>query len=93
MEAKNPLDRETTNEEGRAALERNYKTTEGEHLVGKSFNPGGSPDVDNIKRMAAELIDYIRFAGKDPRCTQIAITEIEAAAMWGVKSVTKQPRE
>ena len=74
-------------------MEEDYETTEGEHLVGKSFNPGGSPAVTAIKTMAAELIDFIRESGKDPRCTQIAITEIESAAMWGVKSVTKQPRK
>lgn len=69
-----------------------YETTHGEHLVGKSFNPGGSEHVTTLKRMAAEMIDYVRKHGKDGRCTAIATTDIESAAMWAVKSVTKGPR-
>ena len=69
-----------------------FKTTEGEHLVGISFNPGGHEQVNTIKRIVADLIDYVRENGKDPRCTQICVTELEAAAMWGVKSVTKPLR-
>lgn len=70
----------------------NFKTTEGEHLVGISFNPGGNPEVNYIKERSAELIDYIRKNGKDGRCSALAITHVETAAMWGVKSVTKPPR-
>lgn len=89
MEAKNPQ-----NEHMEIADHKPpYETTEGEHLVGKSFNPGGMAEVDHIKGLAAELIDYVRLHGKDPRCTQICITATEDAAMWGVKSVTKEPRK
>lgn len=67
--------------------------TEGEYRVGVSFNPGGNPEVDIIKSMAASLIDFILEADGDKRCAAIACTEIESAAMWGVKSVTKPLRE
>ena len=70
-----------------------YETTEGEHLVGISFNPGGHEQVNHIKRTVADLIDYVRRNGKDGRCTSICITNLEDAAMWGVKSVTKEPRK
>lgn len=93
MEAKNPQHERMDLPEGGLGNSRpDYKTTEGEHLVGISFNPGGMAEVNDIKRVVADLIDYVRANGKDPRCTQICITELEAAAMWGVKSVTKRPR-
>ncbi len=66
--------------------------TEGEYRVGISFNPGKMPDVDYIKEAAADLIDYVMANGNDDRCTAIACTEIESAAMWAVKSVTKPDR-
>lgn len=68
------------------------QTSVGEHYVGIAFNPGGHGPVDHIKRIAAELIDYVLHEGRDPRCTAIAVTNIEQAAMWAVKSVTKQER-
>jgi hypothetical protein len=69
-----------------------FKTTEGEHLVGISFNPGGHEQVNHIKRTVADLIDYVKENGKDDRCTSICVTNLEDAAMWGVKSVTKPKR-
>lgn len=33
--------------------------TKGEYRVGVSFNPSANTKVDQIKRMAADLIDYI----------------------------------
>ncbi len=66
--------------------------TEGQHRVGVSFNPGKSPDVDHIKAEAASLIDFVLEYGKDERCTSIAVEQIESAAMWAVKSVTKPER-
>ena len=66
--------------------------TKGEYRVGVSFNPGGLPEVDIIKSMAATLIDFILEADGDDRCKAIACTEIESAAMWAVKSITKPPR-
>jgi len=76
----------TENTDGRAL-------TEGEHLVGVSFNPGRHKQVDEIKKVVAHLIDYVRAHGKDGRCTSICVHQLEDAAMWGVKSVTKPPRK
>lgn len=72
--------------------------TEGQYRVGLSFNPSGNPAVDSIKRKAADLIDEIRVATEDSnipearRCAAIAMTEIESAAHWAVKAITKPPR-
>lgn len=69
--------------------------TIGEYRVGISFNPGGNPDVDKIKRAAAALIDMvdqIQAAGDEVvRLKVLAMTHIEDAAMWAVKAVTKPP--
>jgi hypothetical protein len=72
--------------------------TEGEHRVGISFNPSGNPLVDDIKRRAADLIDLLEPISSNrnhpgARCASIAMTEIESAAMWGVKAVTKKEKE
>lgn len=67
--------------------------TEGEYLVGSSFNPGGNLSVQLIKEKAADLIDCIRANGVDARTAAIAITNIEQGAMWGVKSATKPAKE
>ena len=78
--------------------------TLGEYLVGISFNPGGNRQVNEIKRRAADLIDYLDSCRSPPelgeqqygeklRLIDLAITHIEDAAMWGVKAVTKGPRD
>ncbi|OBQ59592.1 hypothetical protein EFV37_22060 [Mesorhizobium loti] len=71
--------------------------TEGGYRVGVSFNPRGNAAVDLIKGKAAELIDILQPISENrahpgARCASIAMTEIESAAMWAVKAVTKQPR-
>ena len=66
--------------------------TEGEYRVGITFNPGGSEQVNEIKQIAAELIDLIAACGKDDRCTALAMTAFEDGAMWAVKSITKKPK-
>ena len=71
--------------------------TEGEYRVGLTFNPSGSAAVNDIKRRAADLIDLLSPIASErshpgARCASIAMTEIESAAMWAVKAVTKQPR-
>lgn len=71
--------------------------TEGGYRVGVIFNPSKLPEVDFIKEKAAELIDFLAPIAADrdhpgARCASIAMTEIESAAMWAVKAVTKQPR-
>ena len=75
--------------------------THGEYLVGISFNPGGNPDVNDVKRKAADLIDAIKALRNDEeaastrqsaeaaRCKSIAITHVETAAMFAVKAATK----
>ena len=67
--------------------------TEGQYRAGSTFNPGGNPHVDFIKQRATELIDYVAKHGRDGRCTALAQTDFEQAAMWAVKSVTKPERE
>lgn len=71
--------------------------TEGEYRVGKTFNPSANPAVDAIKAKAADLIDMLAPIAADrdhpgARCASVAMTEIESAAMWAVKAVTKQAR-
>lgn len=72
--------------------------TFGEYRVGISFNPGGHPKVNEIKQKAAELIDLLEAEkatmknGEAVRCIALAQTEIESAAMWAVKAVTKPDR-
>jgi len=73
--------------------------TVGEYKVGITFNPGGNEHVNEIKRRAADLIDYINnFASgsSNPevkRLGALAMTEFEDGAMWAVKAVTKGPME
>lgn len=71
--------------------------TEGEYRVGLNFNPSNNSAVDDIKRRAADLIDVLTLIAADrnhpgARCAANAMEEIESAAMWAVKAVTKQPR-
>ena len=79
--------------------------TKGEYRVGVNFNPSNDDMVSQIKRKAADLIDLIQMvptpepASLDPRFAEIkrlkalAQTEIESAAMWAVKAVTKPPSQ
>lgn len=68
--------------------------TFGEKACGVSFNPGGNPHVDTIKRKFADVVDYIdavRNGSDNPevkRMASIAITEAQTAQMWAVKAVT-----
>jgi hypothetical protein len=74
--------------------------TLGEYRVGVDFNPSGSVAVMDVKAAAAAIIDKLHdmktaAATNDPerlRLFDIAINAFEAAAMWGVKAVTKRPR-
>lgn len=74
------------------------KQTYGEYLVGLSFNPSGSPEVEMVKQTTADMIDelYELSQARDQpgaREASIAITNFEQAAMWAVKAFTKQPRD
>lgn len=71
--------------------------TEGQYRVGVSFNPSQSAEVDDIKRRVAELIDTLNGIASNrehpgARCAAIAMTELESAAMWAVKAITKPAR-
>jgi hypothetical protein len=72
--------------------------TLGEYRVGITFNPGGNPTVDTIKRMAADFIDFVQSMPKPEdvktgaefgRLCALASTHMEDAAMWAVKAATK----
>lgn len=71
--------------------------TTGEYRVGVSFNPSQNAQVDAIKAQAAYMIDMLApiAANRDhpeaARCAALAMTDIENAAMWGVKAITKPP--
>lgn len=68
--------------------------TYGEKAVGLTFNPGGSEDVNLVKRQYADVIDKLhglREAADNPeakRLFSIAITEAQTAQMWAVKAIT-----
>lgn len=73
------------------------KLTEGQWRVGVDFNPSGDNRVNAIKSQFAALIDDLNTIASDrdhpgARCASIAMTELESAAMWAVKAVTKKPR-
>lgn len=71
--------------------------TLGEYRVGITFNPGGNPAVDKIKRAAADFIDLIATVTTGPglrgsevqRLKAMAMTDVETAAMHAVKAATK----
>lgn len=71
--------------------------TKGEYRVGIAFNPSARPDVDALKRAAADLIDAIdALPGDVPeaeRLKALAMTATEEAAMWAVKAATKQKED
>jgi hypothetical protein len=72
--------------------------TLGEKRVRLSFNPGGNPQVDDIKARVAALIDLCdamklaaqkQFSGDEAaRCCSLAMTAFEDGAMWAVKAAT-----
>ena len=66
----------------------------GEKAVGINFNPGGDENVNKIKTLYAEIIDYCNGMEQhnlNPeaiRLFEIAITEAQQAQMWAVKAIT-----
>jgi hypothetical protein len=68
--------------------------TPGQRACGVSFNPGGDPRVDRIKREFATCVDTLLnlrdslHDGEVQRMLSIAITEAQTAQMWAVKAVT-----
>lgn len=73
--------------------------TYGEKAVGITFNPGGTPEVNAIKRSCANAIDELndqRQKAKDENNGEkiaqftLAIRDIQVGQMWGVKATTWQ---
>ena len=68
--------------------------TFGEQAVGISFNPSGDPQVHEIKREFAAVIDRLNtrrsadVSKEVARMLSVAITEAQTAQMWAVKAVT-----
>lgn len=72
--------------------------TLGEERVRISFNPAANADVEDIKRRAADCIDWCEGRKqRDPgtvgnpevnRLLSLAQTHFEDAAMWAVKAAT-----
>jgi hypothetical protein len=68
--------------------------TFGEKAVGKTFNPGGSPEVNDINDLFARTIDRLNHLREttdnqeNKRMYSIAITEAQTAQMWAVKAAT-----
>lgn len=66
--------------------------TLGQKRVKAEFNPAKNGTVDQIKNKAAELIDILdsmresESSGEKQRIISIAQTQIETAAMYGVKA-------
>lgn len=72
--------------------------SKGEYRVGVSFNPSSDGTVDEIKSLAAKLIDLINtipsngkttYGNEVGRLKALAVTDIEKGAMWAVKAATK----
>tara|TARA_R110000803_G_scaffold180290_1_gene242697 strand:- start:424 stop:714 length:291 start_codon:yes stop_codon:yes gene_type:complete len=66
------------------------KLTTGQFRVGVDFNPSGNVHVDFVKEQLAQMIDYIYEHGRDNRCNDASAINLESAAMWAVKSITKR---
>ena len=71
--------------------------TYGQKAVGITFNPGGMPEVNRIKKLSAALIDELykqRSDNSDNGETSaqftLAIRKIQEGQMWGVKATTWQ---
>lgn len=73
--------------------------TYGEKAVGLTFNPGGNPKVDEVKRLYAEIIDIVinnAYPVEGGKTTEMQTLSIEAirqaqgAQMWAVKAITYQ---
>jgi len=68
--------------------------TYGERLAGVSFNPSGDKDVDRVKRLCAELMDFCHAArGKDDgheraKFYTLALDQLLLAQMVIVKAIT-----
>lgn len=73
--------------------------TYGQKAVGITFNPGGMPEVSNIKNLCCALIDELNAQrevakqennGEKIAQFTLAIRDIQSGQMWGVKAATWQ---
>lgn len=55
-------------------------------VTDRSFNPSGSTAIDNIKSASLEFERVVRENTPEGRRQSIAITHIETASMFAVKS-------
>ena len=75
--------------------------TFGEKAVGTTFNPSGSPMVNEVKTLYASIIDKLndmredvksseatKETGEKLRLLSVAITEAQTAQMWAIKAIT-----
>ena len=65
----------------------------GEKAVGLTFNPSNDPDIQNIKELYAQIIDFCNTKrgeseGERARHFSVAITDAETAQMRAVKAIT-----
>lgn len=51
-----------------------------------AFNPSGKSEVDAIKGLTEQIMQYLRENVPDNRERSLAITNYEQAAMWAVKA-------
>jgi hypothetical protein len=82
--------------------ETTRELTYGEKAVGLTFNPDQNPDVNDVKKAYAGIIDGLKRErdlctreqdpanGEKARLLSIAITEAQTAQMWAVKAITWQ---
>lgn len=70
--------------------------TEGQKLVGITFNPSNIDDVSKAKQLFADAIDLMLDGCKGDatkeRLMQEAINNIITAQMWTVKAITWQAK-
>ena len=70
--------------------------TFGQKAVGLTFNPGGSDNVAEAKKLYAmviDMLDGLRNTSTNPevkRMCSVAITEAQTSQMWAVKAITWQ---
>lgn len=67
--------------------------TLGEKRIRTKFNPGSNDTVQQLKELAAQMIDLLEMlrtvgGDKDQRLISTAQTSVEEAAMWAVKAAT-----
>ena len=76
--------------------DRQSQLSYGERQVGLTFNPSGNPQVLEVKKLYASVIDaLIQFSDSSPTGSlektvefQQAVIQAKTACMWAVKAIT-----